>query len=83
MNEIEFEECSLCRFYESTDQDFGNCRRKPPVVLEKFVTPESGCDFPDSNSIANASVFPIVCAENWCGEFKSRAGRYALKDEGQ
>lgn len=72
--------CWDCRFFETvTPMDRGQppehecqegqCRRHPPVT-----------DHGQRDSEVNYAVFPIVFADDWCGEFVPRTHRKGCKD---
>lgn len=56
--------CENCKFFfrfpeSSALKNKGQCRRYPPVV-EKV------------DDISYQSKFPIICDDDWCGEFKHK-----------
>lgn len=61
--------CSSCRYFMPTQpgslQGTGYCRRYPPMPM---VTSR-----PDKNGTVNyQTIFPLMQAHGWCGEFKAR-----------
>lgn len=55
--------CATCLYYVVESGD-GLCKRYPPVVLA----------YEDPLQIPKHSAFPVVKAEDWCGEWKKRNG---------
>ncbi|WP_442511621.1 hypothetical protein SH528x_003303 [Novipirellula sp. SH528] len=59
--------CDECNFYQPVSttmclprsQRFGECRRKPPRVV----------DAPSHREHQTLAVFPVVSENDWCGEF--------------
>jgi len=62
------QECSRCRHWrkESENPNMGECRRYPPQVVWHPVKGEMYGDL--------YFHFPMVLANQWCGEFCSRHG---------
>ena len=55
--------CGTCIWFKMIEYDYGECRKKPPVIIEKLV---------GGNSYANifqASKSPLVSKSHWCSEF--------------
>jgi hypothetical protein len=60
--------CETCTWFVMIEHDYGECRKKPPVIIEKLV---------GGNSYANifqASKSPLVSKNHWCAEFSAREG---------
>lgn len=60
--------CGNCRFFTDADDTFadekiGYCGRFPPRPYGQMIKTDKGEIFPDS-------VFPVVFAENGCGEYQ-------------
>jgi hypothetical protein len=58
--------CGKCIWFEMVEHDYGECRKNPPVIIEKLV---------GGNSYANifqASKCPLVSRNHWCAEFSLR-----------
>lgn len=58
--------CGTCIWFEMIEHDYGECRKNPPVIIEKLV---------GGNSYANifqASKCPLVSRNHWCAEFSLR-----------
>jgi hypothetical protein len=68
--------CKRCRFWDITDEvedrqevDFRQeCRRFPPVFIDAFMRGDKDVNDPP----ADACMFPITFASEWCGEFQPR-----------
>ena len=64
------EECGNCKFFRGNDE--GECRRNPPIIVEKLLK-----DGPSETLLDNvywATCFPESWAGDWCGEYKPRLG---------
>lgn len=66
--------CIDCRFFErnpeldeSGKSSFGQCHRFPPAVTTRIA--RHGDNF---TVFEEASSFPEVCLDEWCGEFKPK-----------
>jgi hypothetical protein len=61
--------CSTCKYYRVTAGrgTEGLCRRYPPQVVVASV------DTPDGVRQAPVAVMPNMRAQDWCGEYKSKA----------
>lgn len=59
------ERCGVCRFYLSEKLSVGKqgaCRRRPPMP---FLVPGPA-------GMGMQSLFPMVDAKGWCGDFEER-----------
>ncbi len=56
------ETCSACRFWKTTDQMNGECRRRAPQAVVFNVT----------NETRFQTQFPETAKEDWCGEFQAK-----------
>jgi hypothetical protein len=62
--------CKLCRFFMLLEGDVGECRRRAPV-------PRALPREPVGPLIAE---WPIVCYDDWCGEFELDAAKELAED---
>ena len=60
--------CADCRYWESTENDAGECRRAPPDVTT--FAPEAAA----SGRVLRA-VWPQTSVTDWCGGFERIADR--------
>jgi hypothetical protein len=82
-------QCNRCRFWceemkhrdpNDTEWGFGQCWRKPPVLMECMVKPqlaklEYGQQVDlgiDAVQASIASVWPATHSHDWCGKFEKR-----------
>lgn len=77
--------CETCRYYDNSDRKNvmygdGRCRRLPPVPIRQDDPDEFEDDGDDEEGMTSEakwlawipSVWPMVLAEDWCGEHKER-----------
>lgn len=65
--------CATCRYYRETDPEGGQCRRFPPVPMNRPTKTMPSQDVANHRLIESATVsaFPGVRkADIWCGEWK-------------
>jgi hypothetical protein len=64
--------CEACKFYVARGQNSpGNCRRNPPVLLYQPMPVQGVIGKPPEISWElQASNFPLVRPEWWCGEWQ-------------
>lgn len=60
-------DCSHFSEIEIMNEQCGECRRSPPVIVESLYLDNELSNF---EFVANVSHWPIVAAADWCGEFK-------------
>ncbi|NNK93869.1 MAG: hypothetical protein HKP41_05910 [Desulfobacterales bacterium] len=60
MTEIQ---CHSCKWFEIFDDECGECRLHPPMIIEKLVGGNSW------SNIFQATQHPIVSHHHWCGKF--------------
>lgn len=63
------ESCKTCRFFEINGENIGACRRYPPVVVNLRMQK------PKVAEVFDATEFPVVHVENWCGEYVEEDGQ--------
>jgi hypothetical protein len=63
MPKIQKGTCGNCRFWLLHENQQGECRRNPPVVVN--VDTEEGA--------GTATIFPDTAHDTWCGEHRPRA----------
>lgn len=56
--------CQNCIFWVQVSNDFGECRRKPPIPA---VNPKTADPF-------TRALFPNTRDTDWCGEFRPQKG---------
>lgn len=63
--------CDGCRFFKHGDMGgFGECRRRPPVVLS-HDTGKKLTDFESwEHEVYHRTAFPVLAVDSWCGEFQ-------------
>ena len=69
-DDTQADSCLICRYRESADGFYGECRRNPPGAGRFIPTGDSRLEWA-------GSVFPRTAEFDWCGEF----ARAALKEE--
>ena len=65
--------CGNCLFCEPVDDDVGRCKRYPPVIVTSLVVVETdgeGGRYSQTNALWNASQWPLVEGNEWCGEYE-------------
>lgn len=72
------ETCAACRFLGPTGAKAPTCRRFPPTVhivvaSRQFQTNGAGLTGWTDN-MQDASLWPSVSPNDWCGEFQPNAG---------
>ena len=58
--------CDNCQWFMIIEHEYGECRKNPPVIVEKLV---------GGNSYANlfqGTKSPLVSKHHWCGKFLVR-----------
>lgn len=61
--------CGLCRYWQSEGGAFGECRRHPPVILEKWLPSLGAKDVEADGNIDFATRWPVTGLGEFCGEF--------------
>jgi len=79
------ERCETCRFWQQSYEDLhvGQCRRYPPQMCDTVVryyakNPLVKHEYEESDTLAAAGAadpwrFPVLCFDDWCGEYKPLA----------
>lgn len=66
--------CENCRFWNSVMSDVGECRRRPPVIVDagvsKALQDEDWTEVIES--IWNYTEWPETFENNWCGEHERK-----------
>ena len=55
--------CGNCEWFEMIENEYGECRKNPPVIIEKLVGGNS------YTNLFQASKCPLVSKNHWCGDF--------------
>ena len=67
--------CLKCRWFEMIEHEYGECRIRAPVIIEKLV---GGSSY---SSLFQATKSPLVSSSHWCGEFTVRDDESMESDE--
>lgn len=62
--------CNNCSYFNKVDEDGGECRRYPPIVVCGPYDVHKGPITPPRLSYELRTEFPDVQLDQWCGEFK-------------
>lgn len=54
--------CSICTYWQATQENLGECRRHAPQTVA----------FKVDDDVRFESRFPATKAEDWCGDFVSK-----------
>ena len=55
------ETCGNCRYWSTTVYDQGECRKRPPVIVDALCGPDG--------EIFGATYWPVTIERDWCGEW--------------
>jgi hypothetical protein len=60
-------QCEKCKYFSPDNDKTGECRVNPPALIEMVI---------DASGYVpvNASAFPRVRIDTWCGKFESNKG---------
>lgn len=66
--------CGVCQFFLEIRGNAceGECHRRPPQIVSEFTKSEKMLPI-IGDLISYATRFPIVDADEWCGEFVRKA----------
>ena len=62
--------CEECQFFKEFPEPldgFGECRRSPPVLIERLIGRQGG-----HRDFLAGTAFPVVSDREWCGEWRKQ-----------